>query len=910
MTFSNAVLAEDGKSAVVTVAGAQFEKSYQITVTGVGEEDYTTTVTFGTVNDYYSLVFTFDAEDTNGNEIPDIEATGATTIQVTAQVVDAEGNPVTDAEGVIRFATTRGGIAQPEKTLQNGQASVQLTSESSLTETVYANVSATIVGDYALEGLTDNTLVEFVPPGGNQDPDEAVPVVKVESNQADRFYVTLGQPKPGLTQEQLQAIADAITVTDGIAGNNPAVLNVRQISNQVLEVLLDTETDETNILTDNAKHEVDFAAVDGIIEATPDQQFTLTDTTKQFVLDVDSVDQRTLVVKYAEAVSWDTDGTLEAHEANNPDNYVINGDPLTDANTSFELSADRKTVTIHLGPADILSASDDNLEVKNVGDWAGVTDPNNRISTQRIEYPVNIDDSIPEITVVRQSPEQFVIELSKPVKLDTTVAATLEEAIAVRYGQDTDQDGLRDVVFDTDGATAGTQGITFAAYDGDLDTLVADPTSDYFDRILLELDADWTVEDGTGTGTGLASHWVDANPLQFVIPAGAFESEVFTTNVEFKEDVANDRDRVSPDVVEFEQDTDANGDLLGTATVKMSEPIQLVGLTGPNTTPNPEQTALNGDVQAGEIVFEKDGVVVQGEVTSVSDDDYTFVIQANDGTNTGFDALRAATPNAAGTWTVSITGISDDYGNTMDTQEFEFEVPALENEEPMEVEPEVLYAEYTYNSDYDGTGTGYDVIRVKFTEVMSNSGASAVGDTSNYVLNGDTLADLGSSIRKGISGVTEDWDGITILLPKDTIGPNANFVLTVASNLKSKDGEKLIGENELNLVDQGGTSFYTAEELVAGWDSTIVSGVVNDDGNDELNDAGDTITITFSDLVNAADVEQVTVNGIVIAATDLTIDDTTNEEIVIDMEGYGVSYDSGDRIEVKVNGQTVFVEVK
>jgi hypothetical protein len=952
LTFTNAVLATDGLSAEVTVKGAKFKESKEITLKDVKDvkdnvvAEYTSTVEFGDVNDYYTIEFEFDCEDSNGDGIVDIEASGATNTQVTAIVKDKEGNIIEDAEGVMKFTKTIGGIAQPERTITNGKAAVNLTSVASLTEDKLSDIFATIVGNSTFEGLVGKTKVQFLAPGGDADPDAAVPVVNVESNQADRVYITLGQPKPELTDKNLDDIARNITVTDGIAYDNlgknikMAVKEVKQISSKVLEVIFDTENGEINHLTDNAKHTVEFTSVSGIMQ-NGKLSFNLTDTTKLFVLDVKSENQNTLVVKYSEPVAWNTDGTLEDYDANNPANYLIDGDPLLDTKANhFDLDETRKVVTIKLQGKDRLTKTDNNIEIHNVGDWAGITDSNNCISTQTFDYDVIIDDSIPTMDVERQSPEQFLITFTTPV---TLTQGTLEEAVQMYYGDKNETTKLRATQYDTDAAAAGTDGVKFSAYLGDVEldsSEVTNPTSYTFDRILVELEADWTVEDGTGNGV-LESYWTK-DPIQFTIAKDMFITNIGNKTKALDKDVINDRDRLSPDIIEFEQDKNDKHELLNTATMVMTEPIQVLDKTNP-LTPNEEQNIQNGGVQTGEIKFEKDGVVVDGIVNAISGDDYTAQITPNDGTKSGFEALRAATKEATGEWIVSITGFSDDYGNTMDTQEFTFNCPQEDTVAPtekIEVEPEVMYAEYVNGDDYDQdiAKDEYDVIRVKFTEAMSNSGAVAVGDTTNYTLNGHTLADLGSSIRKGINEVTNEWDGMTILLPKDTIKADANFVLNVADNLQSADGQRLTGENELDLVDTDKategttTSTYNASILleanvknlkVDGIDASILQ-VNNTTGSSII--LKDVIPSGATKSVKAVDkviVKLDTTEALSAKVTDYqvrindelvtvnAIDDTAKTITIIPntaVKEEQFKAESGDRIEVTINGQTILVK--
>ncbi|KYH34447.1 bacterial Ig-like domain (group 1) [Clostridium tepidiprofundi DSM 19306] len=928
LTFSDVRLAEDGLSAEVTVKGAKFKESKNITVKGIKDaegnvvEEYTSTVKFGDVNEYYQIKIEFDCKDTNGDKIPDIKADGATNTQVTAIICDKEGNVVKDAEGIIRFDTTEGGMAQDERTIENGKASIQLTSKSSLTKDVIANVSAVVLNEYEFGGLRGHGQVQFLQPGGEAGPDNAVPMVNAESNDADRLYITLGQEKPNLSDAQLKEIKAQLEVRDGIRERELEVKEVKQFSSKVLEVILNTEASEENYLTDNAKHSVEIKDdVEGVVKKGS-EEFTLTDTSKLHVLKAESKDQSTLVITFSEPVAWSTDDVLRSYDANNPANYLIDGDALqSTGRDNFELDGTRTKVTIHLKGKDRLGKTDNNIEISNVGDWAGVTDKRNRISTQVLRYDVNIDDTIPEVSVERQSPEQFLIKFTTPVTLNTD--EKLSDVVSMRYGKKDKKTGLRETEYKS--------GAKFTALKGS--KVVTDPKGELFDSILVELKTDWTKVEG------VKAYWVDASTIQFNIDKDIFKTDLGNKTKEVCYDVDNGRDRTSPDIISLSQEKNKDGELLDTVEMVMNEPIQVNDLTDP-ITPNGVQEEENGTekVQAGEIRFEKDGVVVPGEVESITEDDYTAIIKPvyenkDGGKFYGFAALREVAKehkiDATGEWIVSITGFSDDYGNTMDTQEFKHEFVCPKEDviaptEKIEVDPEVMYAEYVNDDDYDYEN-GYDVIRVKFTEAMSNEGAVAVGNTANYVYNGTTLAELGSQVRKGIYGVTTDWDGITILLPKDRIGKDANFVLNVSSNLRSADGQKLVGEHELNLVDTDKNKDGTET-------STYNAGILFKAS--KLNNNGYEAAITSGSAITLKDVDEVKVVDEVVVKLDTKeslLDDTSKyvvringeqiSDFVIDKDEKTITItpdttldeqkfeaEQGDKVEVTVNGQTVLVK--
>lgn len=990
---------------------AAFNTTYKVTVKDQGTFD----VAFKGVNDYFKLQFSYDAEDSNGNGIVDIPATGASTLQVTAQVVDLQGNPV-ETEGVIRFTTTEGGIAQGEKTLQKGKAAIQLTSEASLNESLFASITGEIIGSSKLIGLKSSDIVEFKPEGGKGEVQTAVNVVKVESAQADRFQVVLGAERATLTEKQLKDVKAAITVTDGIKKQKLDVKEVVQLSPTVLEVVLDTEADAKNHFTDNAKHKVEFSAVTDVLTAS-NLDFILTDTSKQFVLGVEAPSQDTLLVKYSEPVAFktttgtsfekdangkykvDKDGFLvressvsdknaEAYFGNLYKNYAIDGVTL-DKDTQFTLSEDRKTVKISLVKKDRIKVAQTNLEIKNVGDWAGTTDAKNRISTQRIEFTATLDNTIPAVSVVRHSPEQFLLTVDKNVTLKTNTK--LEDALETRYGKvlDKDQDpgtgkkgDLETLLTAKHNAPANTEQVVYTAYTKDW-VKVDDPTTTEFKYILVELTDDWTnIIKGE-------NYWVAAPTVQFKLAKDLLSTDLDNKNVALDAKVSNERDRKSPAVAVDNTGKKVFKQVKQTIEYSMDEPVQVVSgskdwnkdsSSGVAITPNNEQkTSNNGKVQATEINFEKDGVVVPGIVTALDPTDFHVTAEASYNGQSGDAALEAAVKayndaqKAAnkdfkeishfGKWTVTITGTPDDFGNTMATEEFvDAYVIAEESttpSTPLVIDPFVVYGQYYNNVNAKpnsttpdlennvGTGTEFDVILVKFSEVMANTGANAVGDTTNYVLNGKTLADLGSSIERGIDGVTNDWDGITIKLPAGTLGADANFVLTLANNMVSQDNsKKLTKENELNFVDTDlinnapgtatNTSVYQAKSMFAnftdsnaltpatalqdlfikpGEGSTVASAYTEGDDKNLAKDL--TVEFTLQDAKGIATTAtklednstpakplQVVVNGKVVTAVP-TISSGVVTLTIADAKSLAIK--EGDRVEVKVNGQTVSV---
>lgn len=958
---------------------------------------------FGKVAEYFTLKIESDAKDTNNNSIADIEASGATTTQLTAYIVDYKGDVVTDYDGKFEFLTTNGSLAQTEVVIQKGKASVQLRSVSSL-ETIYADVTAKVVTGNELSGLVGNTTIEFAPKQETGEAQTAVPVVKAQTETADRVQVVLGQPKK-LTEKELEEVAKNATVTDTVLKRKVDVKEVRQINDTILELVLDTYSQTTpgtydakNYLTDNAEHTVSFAAVEKVLVATATPlKFKLTDGTKQVALGATGVNQRTIEVRFNDPVAVNTSvDATKNWDALDPANYVLDGKAL--ATSKIDLKRDEndnivgegRIVEIKLSQDESIKKEQTVLQVRNVGDWAAVTDVKNQIATQDLFLTTNIDQTKPAMVAKAESPEQFRLVFNQPVKAQNV---DLKSLIDVRYGEALTKEAaeklgadafhavkpaegdltnlLSEKAVTNDGAGAAgdakAKTVVFSALTVDPKTGIrtvvktADLAKDaIIEEILVELTDDWT------TILGAEAYWTAAPQIQFKVKRNAFATAMDNKNIAF--DVVADNsvyDTKSP-VASAKQNkhdvTDVNDKVIGQAyneylDITFDEPVQISELTKQGTNvPNTPNAKQNTQTQKTDVEFSKNGVVVKGAIYAPEVGDTQFKLTAlakdtvyNDkidpkfapnGGNDGVAALKAAIEeknkglaadkklSAAGTWTVKVTGVSDDYGNTMAAQTFNFEVPgeAVAPKVPLSIDPFVVYA------NFESIATN-DVITVKYSEVMANAGADGVGLVTNYWVNsGQLTADAGAKIEKGITGVTEDWDGVTITLPKGTV-QKEDFMLTVASNLKPADGQTLTRDNKLNLVkDSDNKSSYVPGLLfvnefdtnaydVLATDSEITAEITkaivkagaatianaNEDGFATQVEA----TVTFSqDVSKISNTLQVEINGVVADVTSVSgntvtvvIQDKDKETTVQDLE-----LEAGSPIEVKINGQTMFVK--
>ena len=102
------------------------------------------------------IVLEANQPDRDGDGKPEVAADGSSAVDITALLVDRDGQPATKESVPIRFAVTRGSLAARDVSSRNGQARISWRSPA---ETVVARISATA------EGFEQAALVvEFIPP--------------------------------------------------------------------------------------------------------------------------------------------------------------------------------------------------------------------------------------------------------------------------------------------------------------------------------------------------------------------------------------------------------------------------------------------------------------------------------------------------------------------------------------------------------------------------------------------------------------------------------------------------------------------------------------------------------------------------------------------------------------------------
>jgi len=197
-TVNAATLSEDKKSVTLTVSGLNYDTEYTVVANDIlvdgkpidlaGQKFKTPAIT-----DLYDLELTTDAP---GDAIL---ANGADNLVITAKLKDkVTGQVDVNADNlVIAFSATYGSLANTRVTVQDGVASVTLTSEFSQKD-ITSKVTAEIIeasGDYKdlIGKVIGSKNVYFKVKLDDITPDQKPVLVSAESNQADRLTLNFNK---------------------------------------------------------------------------------------------------------------------------------------------------------------------------------------------------------------------------------------------------------------------------------------------------------------------------------------------------------------------------------------------------------------------------------------------------------------------------------------------------------------------------------------------------------------------------------------------------------------------------------------------------------------------------------------------------------------------------------------------
>lgn len=702
-----------------------------------------------------------------------------TVVTFTVTGADGKADPTAD-DIVLGLDATYGSFANKTVTVQNGVATVVLTSEQS-NKAVQGKVTATVVeaGEGHKDLIGKVSATAYFNLVVNDGSTEVLNLTGAESNQADRatlhfdkavelsdFVQTTnaegallyqarqsdGTWGPAVTAAAVAGLpavdvrhalkAGALTFTQD--GNTPiTILGLKPVAgdNKSLEVIFEKVNDLDNNKAVNvaARYVSDFGRV-----SNSSTSFTLTDARTPEATAVTNQGMKTVAVKFSEAIDFATfkvDATSPLAGAVRYGEFDVR---------TLEDTRDMAYITT----AAYLTAGQHKVEVSSPTDFAG-----NVGATQNLNFTVAANTTTPTATAVVQSPEQFRVTFNTPVD-----AVTNGDFEMQRYDEAND---------------------TWVAATN-VPLAVQHPTST---EAVIELTQDWTVIYNTSNTN--KNYYNDKYRLVFTKGAlvntdNGLTNDRFVVDLSAAGSALTTPDTVSPSITSIEATNAAADSFIVTA----SEPIKLAGKDNAGSTLSQQQAATGNTLPEAKVQFlgtDADGkpATVNGNIGAYTDtNDSAFYVAANQDLQALVDAGYSED------WTIVVSQLTDDVGNTATTTTKAFKV-AKTVVNPDATPFEIQATSATVNTD----GSGYVVI--DFTEGIQFTGENDATDIENYTLNGKDLPATTSFTKYDLdNNLANGYETVVITLPAGALSGVSN-VINVKRDLVSYDGSVLRGSNEV-----------------------------------------------------------------------------------------------------------------
>ena len=830
VTVSKAELSEDKKSVLLTIAGAEYGKSYELTVNGIkvaGKDQAEQKVTFVTPTASEKYPTTLEAKD------PILASDGHSQTLVTFTIKDANGNPITDKGVEVAFTTSLGKFAEQRVSIQNGVATVMYTSEA-LMETQTSAITATVVesdDNPELMGLTATSSITLTP---NPDEFNIVPIItSITAPTADRVIAYFNEKVSASDFKTASGKLDHSKFTANIAygfdngfdelgsrvNNGAKVVGILDVpgSDNALQLLIDRP------MTDNTNIAVTFenkTKASSLVSSANTVFTKLTDAHQPSALTAKGDGLRTVKINFSEAVlpsaycgGEGADATETAAQkvfaADNIENYLIDGRPLSYWGVSAEPKApDNETPDDTSSNIKKESSKKDTTKTGNsekpgeiqVGSYKDGEDNRHvvtiKLSRERFLEPgthsltiSNVGDwaakTDRERNIVNTQTFDFTVENNDVIptfeveeqspeqwllKFNSDIEP-VSETLTTPNSQYTDQASvlqLQELV----GSSWVTISDSDAAGKNPIRVSQVDDTRNY----VVEVRRDWTQVYNTSStkqnyfNKQLRLH-IDAGKIVNI----ANNKQNGTIDIPLDGTIMRTPDVVSPEIGEVTPAEDTSGNVLDSYNVKLSEPVKLSdgtdgagGANGEGLTPSQIQSANSSNSN-------NQGVPMPSAQFIRVDNGQTVegVITSNVFVDAYDTTINVAPESAlsAGKWRLVLSSISDDYGNTASTVAHEIDV----TQESVTTNFKIVWAavsdQLAYAENHIGPQRGRYIF-VKFSKPVTMTGNSVnAGVTGNYTVNGATLP-TGTQIRANIVGY-DDHDGVTdsvtIMLPTGNV---------------------------------------------------------------------------------------------------------------------------------------------
>lgn len=735
-------------------------------------------------------------------------ANGADNTAVTFTVKNKDGQVATNADNIVLEVTTsHGSLASERVTVQDGKATVLLTSEFSQ-EALKATVQGKLIEAAAdspwhkeIGNLVATGTINFTPISSTVDATTVPSLLKAETNEADR--VTLYFDK-AVTPAMYLKVVNGKYVTDGeenvvfkegsqlsVGQNGEPTQTIRGLKSvagnpNALEVVLDVVGEAANpALTPNASVFVESGFVDFFGETLDfsTKTFTFTDARSPELASVETDSLRDFTLVFSEPVTSDYAANAKITVDGQPVSIVADGEFYQNGSDS------RHEITVRT--TGFLKAGKHSVQVSGVEDYAG-----NVISNETLDFTIPVNNTAPSATVAVESPEQVRLTWNHEVAGFTTDEVTFQYWLP-STNPNSDVAGTWES-FPT--------GVNFVPT-----TIVAGK------EYVYELNADWTRFADQLYASNPELNSTNFDYTNFKVRA-TVDAETVTSEVNGLENARqvlslnyagsplNTFDTTSPVISDNIERYYNNAGVEQGYIVSFNEPVKVPDLDVADT-PSVQQgnsipavvvefrgTDANGNTKVfgGEVRgYAPDHPAIDRPATSA---DNALLVRA-----VGTDLQNLVdTQGYSSDWTVVIRNVTDDVGNAAATGiQKGFTIA------PTPAPAEVFTA---FNEVHNGVDFGTNTITLDFSSAVQFTGTTGNAlDLANYTVNGTALP-VGSSValtrdlvqsspidRVGPEG---DLSIVTITVPAGTLNA-ANNVINISKELTSANGVKISGKTEI-----------------------------------------------------------------------------------------------------------------
>jgi hypothetical protein len=756
-------------------------------------------------------------------------------------------NEIINTTGKIKFESSLGTFDKDEVDMIGGKATAMLTSQY-LSSDQEAIITATIkvvaipkylntIGTYKLKFIAN-----VVPEGGAS-------LITAKSLSADRILVTFDRPvdyknyviaetgRLDITKCEIMVRKASTSSTTGaeckVRGLMPGSIPTD------IQILLDVEDSYLNAIQDNSQTWVRFTDKVKDAPIVSEKSFNFMETSRPSVVKVESLSFYAFKVIYSEPVYYgeaeypeyqkSLQGfNLVKYSARNPINYKIDAISLNDnrwGNDShitvgrfdpLKQTDKRNEVIVSLGRVHgnrvALPIGKHSLKVIDVGDWAEPNDiSNNDVSPEQdVDFEVTNSGVGPVASIKVLSPEQYL--LSFDVDVPQTSDRVAQNVILQRFspitnnwvtvanGYDNPNTSLQD--------THQQHMLVTKARNIEGKIIVNDTMYEDVDRIgnqfILECSSDWSkVLNGSSEKYYYSSKYrikLNGDAVESCL-TGAGNAEA---NLELGEPMKSP-DLISPSCTTinptYRREEGTSYD------ITMSEPVKFDKIL------NKEGTTVSLDQESGVgvpipvvkfISKENTSKIVNADITRTSTDDMHFTV-----------VMQNRQKLEPGDWTMQISQMSDDIGNTLNSSPKDITVRDVNGFRVLWFFADTDTDKFVEDTDPSDDDNSFDYIFVKYSNPIAVSGSyTEAFQISNYQINGRALPE-NSTIDNSIEGFDNDrldsnantiCDSVTIKLPQGYLqslrGPTSvggvnNISVTVKSNIKNAKGVSLRNETDI-----------------------------------------------------------------------------------------------------------------